>query len=131
MKKLLFTTLIFLNVSLFSYAQTSFSCTHRSICTWNDVTKKYDNCSGYDENSLFAMNKAETMFTHTIESLTSTYYVKSKKYDEDDRVWEYTVTSDVGNQYLYIFDPKNYQVRAVYTRDNETKMVVFTVKSVF
>src|SRR5437867_1292250 len=34
-------------------AQTSFSCTYRQYCTWNKVTEKFGNCTGYEESSLF------------------------------------------------------------------------------
>jgi hypothetical protein len=112
-------------------AQTSFSCTYRQYCTWNDVTEKFENCEGYEESSLFVMNKGETMFTHTIESMKSTYYVNSSEYDKDKDVWSYSVTSDVGNKYLYVFDPKNKQIRAVYIKDGVTKLIVFTVKAIF
>lgn len=128
-------TIIFLLFCLLGFtgikAQVSFSCTHRQYCYWNETTKKYEDCEGYDESSLFVMNKAETMFTHTIESIKSTYYVGSKEYDEKNDVYTYNVTSDVGNKYYYIFDPKHKEVRAVYTKDGKTVLITFTVKAMF
>ena len=112
-------------------AQTSFSCTYRQYCYWNETTEKYGNCEGYEESSLFVMNKAETMFTHTIETLKSTYYVESKEYDEKNDVYTYFVTSDVGNKYYYIFDPKNKEVRAVIKKEGKTILLTFTVKAIF
>jgi len=77
------------------------------------------------------MNESETMFTHTIETMKSTYYVNSSEYDETNKVWLYEVTSDVGNKYTYIFDIKNMQIRALYEKDGQTKLIVFTVKAYF
>jgi len=114
------------------HAQTSYSCTYRQYCNWNEDDKKFDNCTGYEENSLFVMNAAETMFTHTIESMKSTYYVTTKEYDKEHDVYTYDVTSDVGNKYYYVFDPKNKQVRAVYVnKEGKTMEIVFTVKAIF
>jgi hypothetical protein len=112
-------------------AQVSFSCIYRQYCHWNPDSEEFENCEGYEESSLFVLSENETMFTHTTESLKSTYFVTSKEYDADKEIWTYDVTSDVGNDYYYIFDPKNKQVRAVFVQDGETLMVIFTVKAVF
>lgn len=112
-------------------AQSSFSCVEREYCYWNDTIKDFDNCSGYEDNSLFVMNASETMFTHTTESLKSSYYVQSKEYDEKNDVYRYKVVSDVGNEYIYIFDPKNKQIRALFVKDGETILLTFTVKASF
>jgi hypothetical protein len=131
MKKLFF-VFAFIALGLTSAkAQTSFSCTYRSYCYWNETSGKYENCQGYDESSLFVMNDAETMFTHTIETMKSTYYVDSKEYDSKNDVYTYYATSDVGNKYFYIFDPKSKEVRAVFTNDGKTVLLTFTVKAMF
>lgn len=113
-------------------AQVSFSCYHREYCDWNEATQNYeDNCRGYDEASLFVMNESETMFTHTIESMKSTYYVQEKNYDEKNDVWTYDVVSDVGNKYFYIFDPKNNEIRFLSERDDYNTLGRFLVKAIF
>ena len=113
-------------------AQVSFSCYHREYCDWNESTQNYeDNCRGYDEASLFVMNESETMFTHTIESMKSTYYVQEKNYDEKNDVWTYDVVSDVGNKYFYIFDPKNNEIRFLSERDDYNTLGRFLVKAIF
>lgn len=113
-------------------AQVSFSCYHREYCDWNEATQNYeDNCRGYDEASLFVMNESETMFTHTIESMKSTYYVQEKNYDEKNDVWTYDVVSDVGNKYYYIFDPKNNEIRFLSERDDYNTLGRFFVKAIF
>jgi hypothetical protein len=112
-------------------AQSSYSCNYREYCDWNSLTQKYEQCEGYAESSLFVMNKLETLFTHTLESIKSTYYVESKSYDSKNDVYTYNVVSDVGNKYYYIFDPKNKEVRAVFSTDNKVKMIRFKVKAIF
>lgn len=109
----------------------SFSCIHREYCTWSEITKTFDNCEGYDENSLFVVNKAETMFTHTIESMKSTYYVTSRERDKEKDIWCYYVISDVGNKYFFIIDPKNKQIKAVSVKDVGSILTTYTVKAIF
>jgi hypothetical protein len=130
-KTILLLALAILGLTDLKAQTSSFSCTYREYCTWNKIKEKFDNCEGYKENSLFVMNKGETMFTHTIETMKSTYYVTSSEYNKEKEVWSYNVTSDVGNKYLYIFDPKNKQIRALYLNDGESNLVVFTVKAMF
>ncbi|MFN5182055.1 MAG: hypothetical protein ACK5D5_03410 [Bacteroidota bacterium] len=118
-------------VSTQAIAQTSFSCNYREYCDWNEEEKKFDQCKGYEESSLFVMNKEQTMFEHTIVSMKSAYYVSEKQYDEENEVWTYEVTSDVGNKYYYIFDPKNKEIRALYVKEDKTYLIRFYVKAIF
>ncbi|MGB9701261.1 MAG: hypothetical protein ACPL1A_00890 [Candidatus Kapaibacteriota bacterium] len=113
-------------------AQVSFSCNYREYCDWNEKTQKFETkCDGYEESSLFVMNKNETMFTHTTPEMKSTYYVDKKEYDEQNDVYTYDVTSDVGNKYFYIFDVKNKEIRAVFEQDGKTILLRFYVKAIF
>lgn len=122
----------FMIIALTVKAQVSFSCYHREYCSWNNVLDDFVDCHGYDEASLFVMNDSETMFTHTTEDIKSTYYVKSREYDEDNDVWVYNVTSDVGNEYIYIFDPKNKEIRVVIINDDDDiSLLRFYVKAIF
>lgn len=129
--KTLFLLAAFISLGIKTIAQISFSCHYREYCYWNDYTEEFGNCEGYEEPSLFVVNGNETMFTHTIESLKSTYYVQEKEYNSENEVWLYTVTSDVGNEYIYVFDPKNKEIRTMYTRDGRTILLRFYVKAIF
>lgn len=132
MKRYFLLLICAVSCTLSSFAQTNYSCTYRSYCDWNASTSKFENCEGYEDNSLFEMNKDETMFIHTTATIKSSYYVKKKEYDSQNDVYVYEVTSDVGNKYTYIFDAKNKEIRAVFVNgDNQTQMVTFTVKSIF
>lgn len=130
MKKLITILAIAFTFLLTAKAQTSFSCIHRDFCDWNENTQKYDNCKGYDESSLFVMNKDETMFVHTIEDMKSTYYVSDKEYDKALNVFTYFVTSDVGNKYMCVFDIDHKEIRMV-SVSRLTTIVVFYVKAIF
>ena len=128
-------SIIILLVVVFSItsasAQTSYSCTSRQYCDWDSVASKYANCDAYDDNSLFEWNKDNTMFTHTISTMKSSYYVKSKEFDKDNNVWLYDVVSDVGNKYRYCFDDKSKEVRALFQRDGKWTLLTFKVKAIF
>lgn len=112
-------------------AQTSLSCYYREYCQWDDKAKTFGSCEGYEEASLFVLNKNETMFTHTIESLKSTYYINEKEFDGEKNLWIYSVTSDVGNKYIYVFDPKNKEIRALIDKDGKSVLLRFYVKAIF
>jgi hypothetical protein len=114
-------------------AQVSFSCTYREYCEYNDYTEKFEtDCNGYEDVSLFVMNKSETLFTHTTEERKSTYYVTKNEYNSENDVYTYNVKSDVGNDYYLIFDIKNKEVRALYIDDKEkTILLRFLVKAIF
>jgi len=122
---------IFIQTSALVYSQVSFSCTYREYCDWNNYTKKFENCEGYEESSLFVMNEAETVFTHTTETMKSSYFVKSSEYDKENDVYTYYVTSDVGNEYYYIFDIKNKEVRVLITKEDTIELLRFYVKAIF
>ena len=116
-----------------SFSQTSFSTNYKEQCDWNQYTSNWEtSCVGDDASSLFVMNSDETMFTHTTESMKSTYYVDSKE-SGDDGIFTYRVTSDVGNKYYYVFDMKAKEVKAASTRGEESEwyMVRWYVKAIF
>jgi hypothetical protein len=71
------------------------------------------------------------MFTDTTENIKSTYYVNKKEYDEVNDVYTYEVTSDVGNKYYYIFDPKNKEIRVLADADDYNTLIRFYVKAIF
>ncbi|MGB1247397.1 MAG: hypothetical protein ACPG4Z_00820 [Chitinophagales bacterium] len=113
-------------------AQISFSCEYREYCYWNDRTEEFEDCEGYEESSLFVMNEDETMFTHTIESMKSAYYVSESEWDEETNIFTYTVISDVGNDYIYMFSPDDYEIGALFYDDYDNLVLLtFYVKSIF
>jgi hypothetical protein len=131
MKKIIFLFAIIFCSLTNVYSQTSFSCTAREYCIWDEYSKEFVDCERYAENSLFVVNANETIITHTIDDMQSSYYVTSREYDEKKDVWSYYVTSDVGNKYLYVFDPKNKQIRTLLSKDDKTILLIFRVKAIF
>ena len=121
-KKLILTLLAIVSIQFTTTAQTSFSCSYREYCPWNENLETFDNCEGYEESSLFVMNERETMLTHTTETITSTYYLRNGESDSEYDVITFDATSDVGNEYFFVFDPDNKEIRLVYTRDDETRI---------
>jgi|694.fasta_scaffold58177_2 hypothetical protein len=121
---LLFAILFSLNVK----SQLSISCYYRETCFWNKYTEKFDACSGYNERGLFEINENQTMIVHTINNITSTYYVKTREYEEETQTLSLNVVSDVGNKYIIIFDAKNLLVKFL---RNDSALVLFYVKSAF
>lgn len=126
MKKILLITLLILSFKVKS--QVSFSCTHREVCYWNDKSKSYEECYKYKESSLFEFNKSENMFYHTIENMTSTYYVKSKEYDNLKNIWTYNVVSDVGNYYICFVQPDTNLIKML---GMDGVLSMFYIKSAF
>jgi predicted RND superfamily exporter protein len=112
-------------------AQTSFSCNYRQYCYWSESTKNYQNCKGFDENSIFVISKDEKAFTHEIESMKSTYSINEKVYDKETDTWTYQVTSNEGHKYTYTFDPTNKEVRFVPKKDEKTVMQIFSIKAIY
>lgn len=131
MKKKFLLLLPALVFAVSAMAQRSYSCYYREYCNWNSTSEKFENCSGESEPSLFEMNEQETMFTHTISSMKSTYYVKSRSWNAASGLWLYTVKSDVGNSYVYVFDEKNKEIRVLITSGDDIRMVRFYIKSAF
>jgi hypothetical protein len=116
-----------------STAQVSFSCTYKEYCDWDNVKEEWSsNCIGAAESSLFVWNKDETLFKHTTETITSTYFVQSSEYDKANDVYTYSVVSDVGNKYYFVFDINNLEIRAMPLNDDVDMVLIrWRVKAMF
>lgn len=112
-------------------AQTSFSCSYRQYCYWNEVANNYLNCKGFDENSLFVISKDEKVLTHTIETMKSTYSIYEKEYDKENDIWTYHVTSGEGKKYIYNFDPTNKEIRFIPKKEEKAVMQIFFIKTIY
>ena len=60
-------------------AQFFISCDQRTYCKWNDNTHEYQDCSTWEDNSMFEINEDVTMFTHTTSNMKSSYYTSIPK----------------------------------------------------
>ena len=131
MKSFTFFILLFITCLNGLKSQTSFSCTYRQYCYWNDNVKIFQNCKGFEENSLFVVSKDEASFTHVIETMKNTFSVKERQYDKETDVWTYHVTSAEGTKYTYSFDPRNKEIRLVPDKEEKTVMQIFTINSIY
>ena len=131
MKVTVYISIFFILGYSFLNGQTSFSCTFRQYCYWNDNIKIYQNCKGYEENSIFVVSKDENSFTHVIENMKTTFTVKQRQYDKETDIWTYHASTAEGNKYTYIFDPRNKEIRFVPDKDEKTVMQLFTISSIF
>jgi len=118
-----------------SSASTYVSCTHRSIYesyTKEDGKTGFTFMEKFSENSVFIISETEEMFVHKNDDMVSSYYVgPNPEYNDSTKVWTITVTSDVGNEYLYMFDFKNKIVKALIARKDKSILVMFHIKAVF
>lgn len=133
MKKI-FSISLLLTVTLLNndlFCQVNISCNYREVCKWNYDTKNFDSCYSYEENSLFKINKNETMFTHITEDIKSAYYIDTKTQDDETGVFMVNVESDAGNEYIYFFDFKNNEIRVATESEGELIMIRFYIKRVW
>ena len=131
MKKLLL--LLLFTTPIICFSQTSFSCDLREFCDWDEVTKVWENdCDPFEYNCLFVMNKDETMFVHTTPTIKSRYYVKEiLDIGEEDQIW-YSVVNDVNNEYLFLFDLRHEEIKAITEDDNGNSILIrWYVKAIF
>ena len=94
----------------------------------NASTEKYDRCAGDNEDSLFKLNAEETMLVHTTEAIQSPYFIRSKTYDDQNKVWLLNVESDIGNPYVYVLDFDHKEVRVLVKNGEEIVLVRYYIR---
>lgn len=136
MKKLfLLLVLGFFTLNLFS--QTSITVETKKFCIYQIEQQEFTDCNITEEPSIFVFNKQETLFTHTTPTIKSTYYVRETDHDDSNNgIFMYNVVSDVGNEYIFIFDLKERVIVALYMNDYKegdinTLSVIWQIKAVF
>jgi len=138
-KKILYMKILLLllfTTPIICFSQTSFSCNLKEFCDWNEYKETWENdCNSFEYNCLFVMNKDETMFVHTTATIKSTYFVKKSRYTQeqaDENFFAYDVVSDVGNEYYFIFDMANKEVKTITKDENGNSILIrYYVKSIF
>jgi hypothetical protein len=125
MKQLIFTLVLVVSATITSLAQMSISTNQRDDYDWDDTKKQWQLISEDPKSAtLFEFNKDMTMFKHTTETISSSYYIKSKAYNDEIKCWEYEVVSDVGNKYKLILDTDNNNLRFIGTTGSGDKFLV-------
>lgn len=79
--------------------------------------------------TLFKFNANLSQFQHTNETISSTYFINSKEYDDEDGIWTLEVVSDVGNKYTYLINLTTKTITAVIFEDDGIRVVIFQIKS--
>jgi IMP dehydrogenase/GMP reductase len=120
---------VFVLAATQSFAQLHISTKHRTDAYFDTDTDKYVVTDERDDNTLFKFNKAMTMFDHTTATISSTYYIESKTYDEKTERYELEIKSDVGNHYTMIIDLKELNLRFLYKQKGVTYAVQHDIKS--
>jgi hypothetical protein len=92
-------------------AQSAYSCDYREICGWNNNNKQIEKCNGMEEASTFRLNAEETEFKHTTASIETTYSILSREVCNRGNMKIYAVNSNQGNNYTFILDEKNKEIR--------------------
>ncbi len=119
----------FFGIIINCVGQLYISTSHRTDAYYDESKSKYVITSEEDNSTLFKFNSKMTMFEHTTASISSTYYIKSKKVDDGNDRIEMEVVSDVGNNYLMIIDTKNENIRFISTKNGVTRAVQHKIKS--
>ena len=125
MKKIVLGLTILILSSTITSAQTTFTCAYKQYCSWNNGTEKYDNCIGTAESSAFEINKAETSIRQTIQSVTTSYPIKSKQRKKKG-VNIYLVVNNDGDKYYYIMDSGNQEVRVLNKKDGKAVLWIYS-----
>lgn len=125
-------SVLFFLICLFSLqlnAQLSISTNLRQDAIWRETEEKWDVLSEDPKGTLFEFNKDLTMFKHTTETITSTYYINKWEYNEEQAKYTMTVTSDAGNEYEMIVDGINNCVAFFYYLEDKYILVRHSIKN--
>ena len=125
----LITTIIALFIVSFSFAQLTISTDFRQDAYWSTDKEEWNVTSTDDGGTLFEFNKELTLFKHTTETITSTYYINKWEYDEEEVKYTMEITSDAGNEYEMIIDGINNCVAFFYYIGDEYYLVRHTIKN--
>ncbi len=60
--------------------------------------------------------------------MSSSYYISESEYNEEEEILSLVVVSDVGNDYIYVFDISNDTIKVIFKQDEVLQLLVFTVK---
>lgn len=121
-----------ISVNTFADIGVSYACDAMSECGYStDDDGTYD-CDDYESfSSLFELDENGRMFTHTISTMQSTYYVKASRYDNTLDALILDVVSDAGNYYTYAFYKYENKVTAQKGSGYGSYIIRFRVKNVF
>jgi hypothetical protein len=128
------TFLLLIFISACTYSQ-NISTEGAQWCTWDNDLELWKDCFVNDnKSSLITINETQTVIIQTTEDNRSTYYVVAKEIiinKENQKVWHYTINSDLGQLYEMYINPTDRIVKAIYTKDNVIKGTTFYIKAIY
>lgn len=132
--KYVISTILLLLITIFSYGQLTVTIQQRSLCIYHFDEDILTNCVSTPETSVFHIDETETEIYFTVGNKTDTYHVMGTTHQHYG-IFTYRVTSDVGNEYILIFDLRRGQVVALmigfYKEGDKTvEAVKFAIKEV-
>ncbi|OIP01582.1 MAG: hypothetical protein AUJ98_04010 [Bacteroidetes bacterium CG2_30_33_31] len=130
-------TLLFI-IAILSFviaeAQLHISTDTRKDAYWNATNEEWVITStNTEELTFFNFNKAMTLFKHVTPSMTSAYIIdKVTNADDDKKMYEFDITSDVGNKYHMYIDEANMMIYITYTdSDDVLHAVIHIIKKIW
>lgn len=132
--KYLLSTILLLFIVAFSYCQLTVTIQQRSFCVYHFEDDILTDCVSKPETSVFHIDKYESQICFTVDGVTDTYHVMGTTHQHYG-IFTYRVVSDVGNEYILIFDLRKGWVVALvmdgYKRGDEAiEAVRFAIKEI-
>jgi len=107
---------------------TYFSTQKKNTCFWDAQQRQYRNCQEEDAATLFVLNANKSIFKHTTDQMTSTYYVQGTEYDNTNKLMKYNVVSDAGNKYMFMVTDDGSYLTIFCEKGNDSYIVKYTVR---
>jgi hypothetical protein len=108
---------------------TFFSTERKSTCYWDVTAKEYRNCQDEAATTLFVLNPNKTVFRHTTDNMSSSYFVQNTTYAADKHLTSYEVVSDAGNRYTFMVPDDGASLLILNNVDpNNTYYVKYTIR---
>jgi hypothetical protein len=122
MKKIVIIVTLLL-LTLMGGAQVSVTTKSYRTCFMDEKNRSYSDCVCHETfNSSFTFSRSMKVFYHITEETTSIYFIDSVLYEDNKEI--YYTTSDVGNNYLYIFDYLDEKLIYIYPVDGSYVIVI-------
>ena len=132
MNKIIF--ILALLLSFNSFSQLKVTIQQRSFCVYHFDKDILSDCVSKPETSVFHIDKYESQICFTVDGVTDTYHVMGTTHQHYG-IFTYRVVSDVGNEYILIFDLRKGWVVALMMNDYKSgdktiEAVRFAIKEI-
>jgi hypothetical protein len=119
--------IIFVLLSIQLNAQMYISSDWHYFTKYNEDTKEYDLIEEINKFNYFELSKGLKTIKHTCSDFDTNYIIKTV--DEKEKgLWVFKVVSDIGNDYTFIVDINNQNIRLMMKQNEEVYMLQYTIK---